>query len=137
MEPGKWEEILFKNSKITKCASRIGPAAMNNHIILEAELAQELSNIVDVYRNLKINNRHKIALCIFLVMASTLSSKLGYSWMLLTLLFVTATLAYLNISQQNMVQTMQKNLFQICYKSLVSSLDNIVPQSDDNGVDEQ
>ena len=57
--------------------------------------------------------------------------------MLLTLLFVTATLVYLTISQQNMVQTMQKNLFQICYKSLVSSLDNVFPHDEDSGVDEQ
>ena len=137
MELGKWKEILFNTSKITKCASRIGPAAMNSHIILETELAQELSNIVDVYRNLRINNRNQIALCIFLVMASTLSSKLGYSSMLLTLLFVTATLVYLTISQQEMVRTMQRNIFQICYKSLVSSFDNVIPQNEDSGVDEQ
>ena len=56
---------------------------------------------------------------------------------LLTLLFVTATLVYLTISQQEMVQTMQRNLFQICYKSLASSLDNVVPQSEDRGVEEQ
>ena len=137
MEQRKWKEILFKTSKVTKCASRIGPVDMNNHIVLQAELAQELSNIVDVYRNLRKNNRNQIALCIFLVMVSTLSSKLGYSSMLLTLLFVTATLVYLTISQQEMVQTMQKNLLQICYKSLVSSLENVVPQSEDSGVDEQ
>ena len=128
---------MFKKiSKITQRVLRIGPA-MNNQIILEAELAQEFTNIVDVYRNLKINNRNQIALCIFLVMTSTLSSKLGYSSMLLSLLFVTATLVYLTISQQNMVQTMQKNLFHICYKTLVSSLDNAVPQAEDSGVDEQ
>ena len=128
---------MFKTSKVTKCALRIGPAAMNNHIILETALAQELSNIVDVYRNLRINNRNQIALCIFLVMASSLFSKLGYSLMLMTWLFVTATLVYLTISQQEMVQTMQKNLFQICYKSLVSSFHNVVPQNEDSGVDEQ
>ena len=100
MEQRKWKEILFKTSKVTKCVSRIGPVDMNNHIILQAELAQELSNIADVYRNLRINNRNQTALCIFLVMVSTLSSKLGYSSMLLTLLFVTATLVYLTISQQ-------------------------------------
>ena len=55
---------MFKKIlKITQRVSRIGPA-MNNQIILEAELAQEFSNIVDVYRNLKINNRNQIGLCI-------------------------------------------------------------------------
>ena len=136
-ETRRIEKILFKTSKITKCASRIGPVDMNNHLVLQAELAQELSNTVVVYRNLRINNRNQMALCIFSVMVLTLSSKLNYSLMLLTLLFVTATLVYLTISQQERVQTMQKNLFQICYKSLASSLDNVVPQSEDRGVEEQ
>ena len=137
MEQARWTKVLFKKIlKITQRVSRIGPA-MNNQIIVEAELAQEFCNIVDVYRYLKINNRNQIGLCILLVMTSTLSSKLGYSSMLLTFLFVTATLVYLTISQQNMVQTMQKNLLQICYKSLVSSLDNASPQAEDSGVDEQ
>ena len=57
--------------------------------------------------------------------------------MLLTLLFVTATLVYLTIFQQSMVQSMQKNLFRICYKSLASSLDNTPPQVEYSGVDEQ
>ena len=127
---------MFKTSKITKCASRIGPVYMN-HIVLQAELAQELSNIVDMYRNLRINTRNQITLCIFSVMALTLSSKLSYSMVLLTLLFVTATLVYLTISQQEIVQTMQRNLFQICYKSFSSSLDNVVPRSEDSGVEEQ
>ena len=70
-------------------------------------------------------------------MTATVSSILGASSMMLTLLFVTATLVYLTISQQNMVQSMQKNLFQICYKSLASSLDNTPPQAEDSGVDEE
>ena len=109
----------------------------SNQIILEAELSQEFCNIVDIYRNQKINNRIQIGLCIFQIMTATISSKLGFSSMLVTLLFVTATLVYLTISQQSMVQSMQKNLFQICYKSLASSLDNTPPQAEDSGVDEQ
>ena len=58
MKQGGLKEILFKTSKITKCASRIGPVDMN-HIVLQAELAQELSNIVDMYRNLRINTRNQ------------------------------------------------------------------------------
>ena len=136
MENARWKENLFKKmSKVTQRVLRIG-SAMNNQIILEAELSQEFSNIVDVYRNLKINNRNQIVLCILLIMTETLSSKLGFSSMLLTLLFVTATLVYLTISQQSMVQSMQKNLFQICYKSLASPLDNASPQAEDSGVDE-
>ena len=94
MEQARWTEILFKKiSKITQRVLRIGPA-MNNQIILEAELSQEFSNIVDVSQNLKINNRNQLGLCILLVMTTTLSSKLGFSSMLLTLLFVTASLVY-------------------------------------------
>ena len=113
-------KILFKSSKNTKFASRIGLVDMNNHLVLQAELAQELANIVDVYRALKINNKNQIGLCIFSVMVLTLSSKLSYSLMLIPLLFVTATLVYLTITQQEPVQTLQKNLFKICYKSLSS-----------------
>ena len=134
MENARWKENLFKKIlKVTQHVSRIGSAM----IILEAELSQEFSNIVDVSQNLKINNRNQLGLCILLVMTTTLSSKLGFSSMLLTLLFVSATLVNLTISQQNMAQTMQKNLFQICYKSLVSSLDNASTQAEDSGVDEQ
>ena len=72
MNQGGLKEILFKTSKITKCTSKVGPVDMN-HIVLQAELAQELSKIVDVYRNLRINNRNQITLCIFSVMVLTLS----------------------------------------------------------------
>ena len=130
-------EILFKSSKITKFASSTGLVDMNNHLVLQAELAQELAKLVDVYRYLRINNKHQIALCIFLVMVLTLSLKLSYSLMLLTLLFVTATLVYLTITQQETVQTLQKNVFKICYKSLSSSLGDVVPQSEDSGAEEQ
>ena len=41
MNQGGLKEILFKTSKITKFASRIGSVDMNNHMILKAELAQE------------------------------------------------------------------------------------------------
>ena len=110
---------------------------MNNHLVIQAELAQELANIVDLYRTLKINDKNQIALCLFSVMVLTLSSKLSFSLMLLTLLFVTATLVYLTITQQETVQTLQKNIFKICYKSLSSSLGDIVTQSEDSGTEEQ
>ena len=116
-------------NKITHCVSRFGSAMPSNQIILEAELSQEFSNIVDIYRNQTINNRIQIGLCIFLIMTATLSSKLGFSSMLVTLLFVPAMLVYLTISQQSMVQSMQRNLYQICYKSLASSLGNTLPQA--------
>ena len=57
--------------------------------------------------------------------------------MLLTLLFVTATLVYLTITQQETEQTLQKNLFKICYKTLSSSLGDIVTQNEDSGNEEQ
>ena len=79
MENARWKENLFKKiSKGTQRVLRIG-SAMNNQIILEAELSQEFSNFMDVYQSLKINNRNQMGLCILLVMAATLSSKLGFS----------------------------------------------------------
>ena len=79
MENTRWKENLFKKiSKGTQRVLRIG-SAMNNQIILEAELSQEFSNFMDVYQSLKINNRNQMGLCILLVMAATLSSKLGFS----------------------------------------------------------
>ena len=116
MENARWKVNLFKNiTKITQRVSRFG-AMHSNQIILEAKLSREFGDIVDIYPNQKINNRIQIGLCIFLIM-TTLSSKLRFSSMLLTLLFVTATLVYLTIFQQSMVQSMQKNLFQICYNT--------------------
>ena len=108
------ENMFKKITKITQRVSRFGSAMPSNQIILEAELSQEFSNIVDIYRNQTINNRIQIGLCIFLIMTATLSSKLGFSSMLVTLLFVPAMLVYLTISQQSMVQSMQRNLYQIC-----------------------
>ena len=109
MENARWKENLFKKiSKVTQRVSRIGSAMNSNQTILEAELSQEFSNSVDIYRNQKIHNRIRIGLCIFLIMTATLSSKLGFSSMLLTLLFVTATLVYLTISQQSMVSLCRK-----------------------------
>ena len=139
MENTKWKRALFKKiTKITERVSRFGSAMPSNHqIVLEAELSQEFSSIVDIYRNQKIHNRIQIGLCIFLIMSASFSSKLGFSSMLITLLFVAAILVYLTVCQQGMIQSMQRNLYQICYKSLASSLDNTPPQGEDSGVDEQ
>ena len=57
--------------------------------------------------------------------------------MLTTLVFVAGTLIYLTICQQGMIKTMQRNLYQICLKSFVGTLDDSLPQGDDSGVDEQ
>ena len=55
MENARWKENLFKKiTKITQCVSRFGSAMPSNQIILEAELSQEFSNIMDIYRNQKI-----------------------------------------------------------------------------------
>ena len=139
MKNTRWKRALFKKiTKITECVSRFGSAMPSNHqIVLEAELSQEFSSILDIYRNQKIHNRIQIGLCILLIMSASLSSKLEFLSMLITLLFVAATLVYLTVCQQGRIQSMQKNLYQICYKSLASSLDNTPPQGEDRCVDEQ
>ena len=97
--------------------------AMSSFVISEVELTRELSAIVNVYDDLKINCKNLITLCIFVTMSLAISSKLSYSLLLLTLLFVTATLVYLTITMQDTIYTLQSNLFAICYKQLHSSTD--------------
>ena len=106
--------------------------AMSSFVISEVELTRELSAIVNVYYDLRINCKNLIALCIFSTMILALSSKLSYSLLLLTLLFVTGTLVYLTISMQDTVHTLQRNLFAICYKHLHSSSDNTDYQSEES-----
>ena len=109
----------------------------NSQIVLAAELSDQFSSILDIYRRQKIHSRIQIGLCIFLIMATSFSAKLGFFSMLTTLAFVSGTLIYLTVCQQGMIQTMQRNLYQICLKSLVGTLDNAPAQGDDSGVDEQ
>ena len=109
---------------------------MNNFVVSEIEMSQELSAIVNVYKDYRINNKNLITLCIFSTMVLALSSKLSYSFLLITLLFVTETLVYLTISQQETVHTLQRNLFQICYKTLHSSSENTDSKSEESVVQE-
>ena len=100
-------------------------------VISEIELTQELSNIVNVYYDLKINCKRLITLCIFATMTVAISSKLSYFLLLTTLLFVTATLVYLTITMQDTIHNLQRNLFAICYKQLHPSSDNTDYQGDE------
>ena len=93
-------------------------------VISEIELTQELSNIINVYYDLKINSKRLITLCIFATMTLAISSKLSYFLLLTTLLFVTATLIYLTVTMQDTIHNLQRNLFAICYKQLRPSSDN-------------
>ena len=92
--------------------------------VSEIVLSQELSNIIDVYPDLKINTKRLITLCIFAAMSLAISSKLSYTFLLTTLLFVTATLIFLTVTMQNTIHNLQRNLFAICYKQLNPSPDN-------------
>ena len=99
---------------------------MSSFVISEVELTRELSNIVNVYYDLRINCKN---FCIYATMSLAISSKLSYSLLLLTLLFVTATLVYLTITMQDTIHALQRNLFAICYKHLHSSSINTDYQS--------
>ena len=57
--------------------------------VSEIVLSQELSNIIDVYQDFKINTKRLIMLCIFAKMSLAISSKLSYILLLTILLFVT------------------------------------------------
>ena len=86
--------------------------------VSEIVLSQELSNIIDIYQNLKINIKRVITLCLFATMSVAISSKLSYILLLTTLLVVTATLIFLTVTMQNTIHNLQRNLFAICYKQL-------------------
>ena len=86
--------------------------------VSEIVLSQELSNIIDIYQDLKINIKRLITLCIFAIMSLAISSKLSYILLLTTLLVVTATLIFLTVTMQNTIHNLQRNLFAICYKQL-------------------
>ena len=92
--------------------------------VSEIVLSKELSNIIEVYQDLKINTKRLITLCIFATMSLAISSKLSYTLLLTTLLFVTATLIFLTVTMQNTIHNLQRNLFAICYKQLNPSPDN-------------
>ena len=99
--------------------------------VSEIELTQELSNIINVYQDLKINSKRLITLCIFATMILAISSKLSYFLLLTKLLFVTATLIFLTVTMQNTFHNLQRNLFAICYKQLHPSSDNADYQGED------
>ena len=86
--------------------------------VSEIVLSQELSNIIDVYQDLKINTKRLNMLCIFATMSVAISSKLSYILLLTTLGSVTATLIFLTVTMQNTIYSLHKNLFAICYKQL-------------------
>ena len=92
--------------------------------VSEIVLSQELSNIIDIYQDLKINIKRLITLCLFATMSVAISSKLSYILLLTTLLVVTATLIFLTVTMQNTIHNLQRNLFAICYKHLHPSNDD-------------
>ena len=89
--------------------------------VSEITLSRELSNIIIDYQDLKINIKRQLSLCIFATMSVADSSKLNYMLLLTTLICVTGTLIFLTVTMQNTIYSLQKNLFDICYKQLHSS----------------
>ena len=92
-----------------------------SYAVSEITLSRELSSIVIDYQDLKINIKRQLSLCIFATMSVAVSSKLSYMLLLTTLICVTGTLIFLTVTMQNTIYSLQKNLFDICYKQLHSS----------------
>ena len=89
--------------------------------VAEITLSQELSSIIIDYQDLKNKIKRQLILCILATMTVAISSKLSYVLLLTTLICVTGTLIFLTVTMQNTIYSLQKNLFDICYKQLHSS----------------
>ena len=89
--------------------------------VADITLSQELSSIIIDYQDLKNKIKRQLILCILATMTVAISSKLSYVLLLTTLICVTGTLIFLTVTMQNTIYSLQKNLFDICYKQLHSS----------------
>ena len=89
--------------------------------VMEITLSRELSSIIANYQDLKNKIKRQLILCILAAMSVAISSKLSYVFLLTTLICVTGTLIFLTVTMQNTIHSLQKNLFDICYKQLHSS----------------
>ena len=89
--------------------------------VMEVTLSQELSRIIANYQELKNKIKRQLILCIIATMSVAFTSKLSFMLLLATLICVTGTLIFLTVSMQNTIYSLQRNLFDICYKQLNSS----------------
>ena len=91
--------------------------------VMEVTLSRELSRLIANYQDLKNKIERQLILCIIATMLVAFTSKLSFMFMLLlaTLICITGTLVFLTVSMQNTIFSLQRNLFDICYKQLHSS----------------
>ena len=89
--------------------------------VMEVTLSRELSRIIANYQELKNKIERQLILCIIATMSVAFTSKLSFMLLLATLICVTGTLIFLTVSMQNTIYSLQRNLFDICYKQLHSS----------------
>ena len=88
---------------------------------MEVTLSRELSRVIANYQELKNKIERQIILCIIATMSVAFTSKLSFILLLATLICVTGTLIFLTVSMQNTIFSLQRNLFDICYRQLHSS----------------
>ena len=89
--------------------------------VMEVTLSRELSRVIANYQELKNKIERQIILCIIATMSVAFTSKLSFILLLATLICVTGTLIFLTVSMQNTIFSLQRNLFDICYRQLHSS----------------
>ena len=86
--------------------------------VMEITLSRELSSVIANYQELKNKIERQLILCIITIMVVAFSSKLSFALLFGTLVCITATLIFLTVSMQNTIFSLQRNLFDICYKQL-------------------
>ena len=83
---------------------------------MEITLSRELSRLIACQQDLKNKIERQTILCIITIMVVALSSKLSFALLFGTLVCITATLIFLTVSMQDTIFSLQRNLFDICYK---------------------
>ena len=86
--------------------------------VMEITLSRELSRLIACQQDLKNKIEKQTILCIIIIMVVALSSKLSFALLFGTLVCITATLIFLTVSMQDTIISLQRNLFDICYKQL-------------------
>ena len=85
---------------------------------MEITLSRELSRLIACQQALKNKIEKQVILSIITIMVVALSSKLSFALLFGTLVCIKATLIFLTMSMQDTIFSLQRNLFDICYKQL-------------------
>ena len=88
-------EMPSTNVQFKMIAKRTSRVEMTHSLVVEAELSNEFSSLVDTYQRLKIHHRVNLILCIFLIMPATFFSHLAF--LAIYMVLVGATLLYFTI----------------------------------------